>query len=33
MAAGIAWETSLKSGLEKARAGQKPVIIDFFNPG
>lgn len=29
----IAWETDMKAALGKAQAGQKPVLVDFFNPG
>jgi hypothetical protein len=29
----IAWETDMKAALEKAQTGQKPVLVDFFNPG
>ena len=29
----IAWETDLKQALAKAQAEQKPVLVDFFNPG
>ena len=31
--AAIAWETDMKAALTKAQAGQKPVLVDFFNPG
>ena len=29
----IAWETDLQEVLPKAQKIQKPVLIDFFNPG
>jgi hypothetical protein len=30
---GILWETQLQPALARAKAEQKPVFIDFFNPG
>jgi hypothetical protein len=32
-ATGIYWETELQTALAKAKEAQKPVMIDFFNPG
>jgi hypothetical protein len=29
----IQWETELDSGLQKAKAEKKAVVLDFFNPG
>ena len=29
----LAWETDMKAAMAKALAGQKPVLVDFFNPG
>jgi len=29
----IAWETDIKVALAKAQTIQKPVMVDFFNPG
>jgi hypothetical protein len=31
----IAWETDMQAALAKAQAqaGQKPLLVDFFNPG
>jgi hypothetical protein len=31
--AAIAWKTDLKEALAAAQAIQKPVMVDFFNPG
>jgi thiol:disulfide interchange protein len=28
----IKWESSLDAALARARAEQKPVFLDFFNP-
>jgi hypothetical protein len=29
----IVWETNLEAALERAKAGQRFVILDVFNPG
>jgi len=29
----IKWETDMDAALSKARAENKPVLLDFFNPG
>jgi hypothetical protein len=29
----IAWETDMQVALAKAQKIQKPVLVDFFNPG
>lgn len=29
----IKWETQLDAALAKAKAENKPVLMDFFNPG
>ncbi len=29
----IQWETELDAALRKAKSANKPVILDFFNPG
>lgn len=29
----IQWETDIKTALDRAKAEQKPVLVDFFNPG
>jgi hypothetical protein len=29
----IKWENDLKTGLARAQAEQKFVLLDFFNPG
>jgi hypothetical protein len=33
MANKTVWATDMKSALAKAAAEQKPVFLDFFNPG
>ena len=30
---GIVWETNLEAALERAKAGQRFVVLDVFNPG
>lgn len=32
MAKGLQWESSLEKALARAKAEQKPVLLDFFNP-
>lgn len=29
----IKWETNLNDGLTRAKVENKPVLLDFFNPG
>jgi hypothetical protein len=29
----IAWKTDMQVALAKAQKIQKPVLVDFFNPG
>ncbi len=29
----IKWETEMDAALVRARAENKPVLLDFFNPG
>jgi uncharacterized protein YyaL (SSP411 family) len=29
----ITWETNMKAALKKAKAENKPILLDFFNPG
>ena len=29
----IQWEISLEAALNRAKAENKPVLLDFFNPG
>jgi hypothetical protein len=29
----IQWESDLSRALERAKAENKPVLMDFFNPG
>ena len=33
MAKNIKWETNVDAALTLARAENKPVLLDFFNPG
>ena len=33
MEKGIQWEKDLDKALERANAENKPVLMDFFNPG
>ncbi len=33
MAKTIAWETSMDRALERAKSENKPILLDFFNPG
>jgi hypothetical protein len=33
MGSKIEWETSLDKARERARSEQKPILLDFFNPG
>lgn len=33
MANQVAWETDMDSALKRAREEDKPILIDFFNPG
>jgi len=33
MANTIIWETDVKSALARARTEDKPILLDFFNPG
>jgi len=33
MAENIKWETDMDAALARARAENKPVLLDFFNPG
>jgi hypothetical protein len=33
MNAAINWETSMEKALERAKAENTPVLLDFFNPG
>jgi hypothetical protein len=33
MAKSIEWESDLQKALARAKAEQKPVLMDFFNPG
>lgn len=28
----INWETNFQEGLARAKAEQKPVLLDFYNP-
>jgi hypothetical protein len=32
METAISWETDLNQALKRAKAEQKPVLLDFFNP-
>ena len=29
----IRWETDLSAALDRAKSENKPVLVDFFNPG
>lgn len=29
----IKWETDMDAALKRAREEQKPILLDFFNPG
>jgi uncharacterized protein YyaL (SSP411 family) len=29
----LAWETEMASALKRARNENKPILLDFFNPG
>ena len=33
MAKQIAWETKMDEALSRAASKDKPVLLDFFNPG
>jgi hypothetical protein len=33
MVENITWETDMDAALARAHAEQKPVLLDFFNPG
>jgi len=33
MGASIKWETELDAALARAKSENKPVLMDFFNPG
>ena len=33
MANNIKWETDMDAAMALARAQNKPVLLDFFNPG
>ncbi len=33
MAGKIQWESSMDAAKEKAKAEDKPIFLDFFNPG
>ena len=33
MATTISWETTMERALERAKAENKPIFLDFFNPG
>jgi hypothetical protein len=33
MADNIKWETDMDAAMALARAQNKPVLLDFFNPG
>lgn len=33
MAGTVQWESDLQKALAKAKAENKPVLLDFFNPG
>jgi hypothetical protein len=33
MGDGIQWESDLNKALSRAKAEEKPVLMDFFNPG
>jgi hypothetical protein len=33
MATSVQWESDLQKALAKAKAENKPVLLDFFNPG
>jgi hypothetical protein len=33
MAASISWETDMQKAMTKARAENKPVLLDFFDAG
>ena len=33
MAKNIRWETEIDAALARSRVEQKPVLLDFFNPG
>jgi hypothetical protein len=33
MAEQIKWENDLEKAKRRARAEQKPILLDFFNPG
>jgi len=30
--AGIGWEAAMEAALARARAEQKPILLDFFKP-
>lgn len=32
MAKTILWETDMEGALKRARAENKPILLDFFNP-
>ena len=29
----VAWITDMSDALSKAKAANKPILLDFFNPG
>lgn len=33
MATAIHWETEMDQALSRAKSENKPVLLDFFNPG
>jgi uncharacterized protein YyaL (SSP411 family) len=33
MAKTIAWETEMERALTRAKSEDKPIFLDFFNPG
>jgi uncharacterized protein YyaL (SSP411 family) len=33
MAKTIIWETDMDRALKQAKAENKPILLDFFNPG
>jgi hypothetical protein len=33
MAGTVVWETTMADALARAKAENKPVLLDFFNPG
>ncbi len=33
METAIKWQTDMKMAIQQAKAEDKPILLDFFNPG